>query len=237
MNTNHRITGSNSSLTLSGDNTETLCWTSKDISNYNQQCILSEKPFLMGLLLLLLKARPMFPLGAGNRINLFVITLILAPLEVGGTFAHPWQARDVSPVSPEGAQAPDLMLSDRWAAASHWYLLPALGRGPPGNKAASKPIIILIQQAITLRKAPLSFSRAGSSPTHTVHRQPDKAGILVQLQIWKEHLEQILWAVSFRRVLLITVEVCADSHAHAQSINISYLGFACILLSLPMLKL
>lgn len=139
MNTNHRITGSNSSLTLSGDNTKTLCWASKDMNNYNQWCILSEKPFLMGLLLLLLKARPVFPLGAGNRINLFVITLLPAPLEARGNL-FPSLAGQAA--SPEGARALDLMLSGRWAAASHWYLLSALGRRPPGtfsgNKAASK---------------------------------------------------------------------------------------------------
>lgn len=84
MNTNHRITGSNSSLTLSGDNTKTLCWASKDISNYNQWCILSEKPFLMGLFLLLLKARPVFPQSAGNMVNLFVLTLLPAPLSIPG---------------------------------------------------------------------------------------------------------------------------------------------------------
>lgn len=98
MNTNHRITGSNSSLTLTGDNTKTctLCQASRDTSSYNRWCILSEKSFLMGLLLLLLKARPVFLLVAGNRIKLFVITMLPASLETQtcrGTLAHSWQTR------------------------------------------------------------------------------------------------------------------------------------------------
>lgn len=98
MNTNHRITGSNSSLTLTGDNTKTctLRCASKDTSSYNGWRVLSEKSFLMGSLLLLLKARPVFLLVAGKRIKLFVITVSPASSEAQarrGTLAHPWQVR------------------------------------------------------------------------------------------------------------------------------------------------
>ena len=97
MNTNRRITGSKSSLTLTGDNTKTctLCWASKGTSGCNRWGVLSEKSFLMGLLLLLLKARPLFLLVAGNRIDLFVIITLPASPKAQTCrehpCVHPWQ--------------------------------------------------------------------------------------------------------------------------------------------------
>lgn len=187
MNTNHRITGSNSSLTLSGDNTKTLCQASKDISNYNQRCILSEKPFLMGLLLLLLKARPVFPLGAGNRINLFVITLLPAPLE----------AQENLCPSLAGQAAPQ-RVPRLWIQCSQAdELLPPTGTCcQPWAGDLQAPSLAIRLQA---KPSPSSSNRQAPSETPelfswsllpytlSVHREPDKAGIHAELQIFGTH--------------------------------------------------
>lgn len=137
MNTNHRITGSNSSLTLTGDNTKTctLCWASKDMRSSNRWCVLSEESFLMSLLLLLLKARPVLPLAAGDGIKQFVITMLPASLEAQ-TRREPWHIPGSIPRRCLGLGCN--VLWGRWAAAPLWYLLSALARRAPGTFSGNK---------------------------------------------------------------------------------------------------